>query len=701
VRKVALLLALLVAGLVASSPGSATHYIPDNCALNPAPTTYEAPQDRVAYMTAMDLAAFNLIAPNDGFFAVPGLENGPRSGRGTADPYIPPTLLKAISWIESATAHADHTVYWGATGPVKVSFDCGFGIAQVTSGMTDPADNGWPSAQQALVATNFLYNIARGSRILSDKWNYAPEARPIVGNADPTIAENWYYAVWSYNGFASVNNPLNRPGPRSGYSCSPDLNDGYSHDRTNYPYQELVFGCAARPPHAASRQMWSPLAISLPDLNDPAYRDPISNFPSSSRMDIPSPQPTHTDPTARPSEGVRSLMLGSPSLVVSHGAVNQNVNRVTISNGGRGILAWRAKPEQSWIHVDKQAGVALSSDVPCAANQPCERSPTLTISVDTALAPATGEGQVTIDSLTNGQRWTVRVARSRSDHFYTTDPLEPGGATVGGYRAPAAGAYVSAAPRAGWVSLYRLWNPTIGDHFYTTDPAEVWEAARTQGYRYERVEAYVSPKTGSGLTPFHRLWSGSLGNHFYTTNGAEVMVAVAGGYTYEGVEGYTAAAPGAGFAPLYRWWSDALTDHFYTVSASQPAPKANEPDRFLGVAMYVAPGPVAGSAPLYRLWKGAGVWDHFYTTDAAERDAAVAQGYAYEMIAGYISPTQVTGSVALHRLWNRQLGDHFYTTNAAAVMFAVAGGYVYEGIEAYVSATGAPGLVPLYEWWLS
>src|SRR5512143_184121 len=110
------------------------------------------------------------------------MEQGTRASRSTAPQiYVPPTLLKAIAWIESDMAMGSSALPFGAIGPALVSFDCGYGIAQVTSGMTVPiGDNGQPADQQALVATHFAYNIGRGAAILIDKWNAAPGDRPIV-----------------------------------------------------------------------------------------------------------------------------------------------------------------------------------------------------------------------------------------------------------------------------------------------------------------------------------------------------------------------------------------------------------------------------------------------------------------------------------------------------------------------------------------
>ena len=460
-----LLLAIVLAFALwaTASPATARHSLPGSCALFPIPDTYEGPQDRNGYLLGEDLAAYNMIAANDPFFGTPIVELGPRSDRHIAnEPYIPPTLLKATGTIESNLAQADHSVNWGSVGPAKVSFDCGHGIMQITSGMTSPADNGWPSRQQSLVAAHYLFNIARGAAILVGKWNAAPEARPIVGDGDPRIVENWYYAVWSYNGFTGPgafisNHPMDPiyEWPRTGFSCGP-LADGYGHSYRDYPYQELVFGCAARPRFVdidgEFTALWDPLDLNLPDLNDPAWSGPLSlsNFVSPYReMDIPTPgcspegptptptptptpgdppptptptpeEPTplppcaHEDPTLQPNWIVPALLLGSPELTVSHTQVSETVNLVTISNTGDSvfgsILVWRVTHDPLWIGVDKQAGIALEPGVPCTPGfPPCERSATLRITVDPELAPPSGVGTVLIESLTTGEIWEIRV----------------------------------------------------------------------------------------------------------------------------------------------------------------------------------------------------------------------------------------------------------------------------------------------------
>ena len=132
----------------------------------------------------------------------------------------------------------------------------------------------------------------------------------------------------------------------------------------------------------------------------------IDNFTSSdgfARMDMPSPRPYHLDPTGEPNSNTSAFLRGSPTLVANRAQVHGAVNSVTISNLGSGILAWQAKAGQSWISLNKQAGVALSADVPCSGA--CERSPRLTISIGNPERI----GWVDIESLTTGQVWRVSV----------------------------------------------------------------------------------------------------------------------------------------------------------------------------------------------------------------------------------------------------------------------------------------------------
>ncbi len=171
--------------------------------------TYEAADYRSAYAHTMELAGYNQLFPEHPSFALPNMETGDRSaGSSQLIPgYIPPVILKAVAWMESRWAQGDYDVPYGQVGSTLVSHDCGYGVMQVTSGMQNVT--GVPNLEQAMIGGHYAFNIARGAHLLADKWNLGPEFRPIIGNRDPHVAEEWYYALWSYNGFAFKNHPLN------------------------------------------------------------------------------------------------------------------------------------------------------------------------------------------------------------------------------------------------------------------------------------------------------------------------------------------------------------------------------------------------------------------------------------------------------------------------------------------------------------
>jgi len=410
------------------------------CAFSVTPTTYEPPVNRSVPLNGLEMAGFNMIAPTSTYFGISNVESGVRGERIIdEDPYVPPTLLKAIASIESNIAQSDYNTPFGAVGPALQSFDCGYGIMQITSGMTSPLDNGWPSLEQSLVATHYLFDIARGSAILVDKWNAAPQARPIAWTGDPRIVENWYFATWSYNGFTGPNAAIrsNHPAspsyewPRTGFSCGA-FDDGYGHEYGDFPYQELVFGCAERPKEVGGVQLWDPLELTLPELEDPLWGEPLSletwaactsGSPGLSctnwdLMDMPSPG-LHFDPTERPRQQAADAAHGAPVLSVDETSVGEWTNTIKISNIGQGILSWRVDHDQQWFAIDKQAGVALGSDVVCSSGASCERDATLRITISPGSAPTDGSfGWVNIISLTTGQLWQVGVVPPSN----TTDP---------------------------------------------------------------------------------------------------------------------------------------------------------------------------------------------------------------------------------------------------------------------------------------
>jgi hypothetical protein len=409
---VALAVVLAVTVLLASDPPSSQASY--SCAGSPNGPfdiqTYEAANWRTTYGRTFELAAFNRLFPDVSGFELPRLETGPRSaGSGQlGDSYIPPTLLKAIAWIESGWAQADWSVPYGGIGPPLTSSSCAYGIMQVLSGMENTT--GVPNLEQSMIGGHYAFNIARGARILADKWNYAPTYRPIVGSRNPHIIEDWYYAVWSYYGFSFKSHPLNPdyPASRSAYRC-----DG-TQPRSNYPYQELVFGCIANPPVVDGVRLWDPLPVKLPSLSDPAFSlqawDACSGSFDCDDMDLARPSPSHTDPT---STGLtRAQVIGSPGLSVSrtsvelsavHGDVSQPIS-LTIANPGSGVLAFHVAPSSSWLKLSRRQGVSLGSDLG-------SRNFTLTVrAAATNISAGTHTASIKVESLYPSATKVVNVS---------------------------------------------------------------------------------------------------------------------------------------------------------------------------------------------------------------------------------------------------------------------------------------------------
>jgi hypothetical protein len=394
--------ALLVQLLAAPAlPGANTPHA-GACAFLRAPHAYEADAERDTYLKAIEAASVNGLFPGDGYFGLPAVEIGARGGRTSAGVAVPPTLLKAIAWVESRMTMAMPSVPFGSPGPALVSFDCGHGVMQVTSGMTVPLGVDAPSDRQASVATHYAYNIARGAALIAAKWNDAPESRPIAGTdtgSDPQLIENWYFATWGYNGFSGPgSNGSNHPvdpsfggWPRPAYRC-----DG-GQSRTRYPYQELVWGCLAQPPQVDGVALWGAIPATLPNLTEAQFFVPLSpaafRFPFSA-MDMPTPRPAHTDLVPPVDAGFRARALGAPGLAVDVRFVTVRLDgkpeearaTVLVTNPGTGLLAWQATADAGWIVLDPPAGVALGADIDCSARD-CDPVGQLLVTVNPTLLP--------------------------------------------------------------------------------------------------------------------------------------------------------------------------------------------------------------------------------------------------------------------------------------------------------------------------
>ncbi len=168
---------------------------------------------------------------------------------------FPCEVLKAIAMVESGwrqfcvpTSPGDQV---GGASRTIISFDCGYGIGQVTSGMHIGEA---PTFDRARVASDPTYNLATGTRILGEKWR----ATRCVGDNQPAVIEHWYSAVWAYNGLAYSNNP-NNPNFDSGRGVYRPSVGGAA------PYQEKVFGWVEYPRSAGQ---WTSVALAYPRLSD-------------------------------------------------------------------------------------------------------------------------------------------------------------------------------------------------------------------------------------------------------------------------------------------------------------------------------------------------------------------------------------------------------------------------------------------------
>jgi MYXO-CTERM domain-containing protein len=250
-------------------------------------------------------------------------------------------LLKAIAQRESAwtqfcvpTSPADQV---GGPSRTIISFDCGYGVGQVTSGMHKGET---PAFDQKRVAAEAVYNMASGAQIFAAKWR----ATKCVGDRQPTVIEHWYTATWAYNGLAYSNNPSNPTYGSSRGVWNPQVG-GAS------PYQEKVFGNVEYP--AGSPPRWESVALAYPDPADvggsgspPALPEPKCASPT----DCGNVRPTHqsncfggtTDPDAGASgAGGAAPDAGAGGSAGSAGNAGSTASGGNGTSGGGGKQATR------------------------------------------------------------------------------------------------------------------------------------------------------------------------------------------------------------------------------------------------------------------------------------------------------------------------------------------------------------------------
>lgn len=153
---------------------------------------------------------------------------------------IPPMILFAMAFAESGWQqfNADGTPHMNKN-------DGGVGIMQLTGATA--AGTGYNASELA----NYIYdNIDAGAKVLAGKWGNTPVIGDGNGNVGREKLENWYYAIWAYNSWGSINNPnwQNVPPPNTAH---------------NPTYQDIVYGYIANPPSPLTG-MWVGCTLSKP-----------------------------------------------------------------------------------------------------------------------------------------------------------------------------------------------------------------------------------------------------------------------------------------------------------------------------------------------------------------------------------------------------------------------------------------------------
>lgn len=128
---------------------------------------------------------------------------------------IPSVILKSIARVESVYEH------FNSDGSPKIT-GSSIGLMQI--------NNRYGGYDTERLKYDILYNIEAGADVLLNKWSMSSyQSVSSVGNMDPNVLENWYFALWAYNGWAQSNNPK--------------ISSTYEKD---YTYQGLIYRIAEK-----------------------------------------------------------------------------------------------------------------------------------------------------------------------------------------------------------------------------------------------------------------------------------------------------------------------------------------------------------------------------------------------------------------------------------------------------------------------
>ena len=264
--------------IAAQCTGSACPTPCTACAFQPVSGTNPS---RAAWLDLFERVAERNVAAD--LPPIQTIESGPNRTRTASS--FPCRLLPAIAMTESGVAQ-----FCPDSGKTVISFDCGFGVMQVTSGAAK-----FPGLQ-----SRADINVVAGADILAAKWNGDQSFGGHFGNSDPAFVESWYFATWAYNGFVYGNNPSN-PDHRAGRA---PFRSPATSPRRDYPYQELVWGYLQFPQDVDG----GALVVSATPTYPPVCAGTVAaccvnnvcrGIPNQSglfNVTLPVPQPAHIDP---------------------------------------------------------------------------------------------------------------------------------------------------------------------------------------------------------------------------------------------------------------------------------------------------------------------------------------------------------------------------------------------------------------------
>lgn len=142
---------------------------------------------------------------------------------------IPSVIMKSIAKLESSYEQ------FNSNGSPKITGDC-IGLMMINN-----RNGGYDSNK---LKYDIEYNIEAGADVLLNKWSMSSYNKVAsVGDMNPDVLENWYFALWAYNGWAESNNPNVLPSRAKKYTYQQLIYNicekEYSKSITNIDFSHL------------------------------------------------------------------------------------------------------------------------------------------------------------------------------------------------------------------------------------------------------------------------------------------------------------------------------------------------------------------------------------------------------------------------------------------------------------------------------